>query len=576
MSKRTLSKLQIRSEILSILSVFNNIEDTPKEKQDEVLKSLKTIENKSDVFDFLLKELPKLSIEQAQVVIYLFIELGSLDELKEPLWAFIKDSNSSDELKDLAGIALRSLGDVSDTQVFLNYLDDPKAVIDKETQKLLELAKINPEAQIDFFDFLFSLPEEEQLSLISSLKTDYSGEYIVNVLVPALESNPSGRIKEALIEALGESKNEGAVSILNDIVDNSTDLKLKKLAKKNLTLLKISGIDIENNIADKRGDTLCKHTDIYECYASNVDGVGNQGIIISRIKPNQDIMMFTVVINDLEGIVDCFGFNGISKTDFSRIIHKFQEKSTRLSVSPEYCKYKLIQAERINKKNNSNITYEYSAWKILTHDFLALEEPVENIALAWGNINYIFQGCNLYNYPDFKYWFFEESDHPKIKEFLDKIVNNILKDVTYYKENIDKLFVYLNNEIKLILPEIFDDKLRACYKNRLLNIAYLMDLQGFNSFRNISSSVAISLDANYKVPLSENVFVFELMKKTVSEGFLRHRQKLKDAQLNSQFVTSWNIKKLKQAQEPLPACDDSGVCEIIDLLYEEWMFKPSC
>ena len=70
---------------------------------------------------------------------------------------------------------------------------------------------------IRFFDFLFSLPEQEQLYLINSLESDYSGENIVNILVPALETNPSDTLKEALIKALGESKNEGAVSILNEI-----------------------------------------------------------------------------------------------------------------------------------------------------------------------------------------------------------------------------------------------------------------------------------------------------------------------------------------------------------------------
>lgn len=575
MTKRTLSKLQIKSEILSILKEFTGLEETPKFKQEEILKNLRTIENKNDLLDFLIKELPKLSNVQAQVVIYLIIELGSLDTLKQPLWGLIKNSNSSDELKDLVSIALRSLGDDSDTNVFLEYLDDPKAIIDKETQKLLELAKINPEAQIDFFDFLFSLPEQEQLYLINSLESDYSGENIVNILVPALETNPSDTLKEALIKALGESKNEGAVSILNEIYNFPPNEKYKKLAKKNLNILKLLGIDIEKNIVDKRGETICKLTEIYECYASNVDGVGNQGLVISRIKPNQDIMMFTVVMNDIMGIVDCFGFNGISKTDFSRIIQKFQEKSTRLRVSPEYCKTKLQEAEKINKQNNSTIAYEYVSWKILTNDFKPLDISVEKVAEEWGNINFISQGNKLYNYPDFKYWFLEETDQPQLKDFFEEIINNTVQNMEYYLKNTNNYFEYLNNEINKIIPEIFDEDFKSHYKNRLLNIAYLIDLQGLSTFRNITSSVAIALDPIHKIPVQENPFFVELMKKTVAEAFLRHKQKIKDFQSNLQSNSQWNIKKSNKNNPIKPLGDYGEIIEIIELLFEEWMIKTT-
>lgn len=573
MPTKKLSKLQIRSEVLAILSEFASLDETPKERQDEIIKNLKVIENKEDLTDFLIKELAKTNGNKAQIITYILIEIGTLELLKEPLWAFVKDPKCTDEIKDLASVALRTLGDTSDTQEYLNYLNDPKAIIDKETQKLLEIAKVNPEAQIDFFDFLFSLPQNEQISLINSLKDDYSGENIINVLVPALETNPSDELKEIIIETLGLSKHEGAVAVLNDIYHNSKNEKFKKLAKKNINLLKLAGINIENNINDSRGETICNNTEIYECYASNVDGIGNQGIIISRIKPNQDIMMFTVVINDNEGIVDCFGFNGISKTDFSRIIHKFQEKSTRLLVSPAYCKYKLDEAEKISKQKNAFISYEYIAWKILINDFPTLENTIEETAQEWANINFTCQGEKLYNYPDFKYWFFEDTDNIEIHNFLERIIKETLNNIKNYKSNNEELLNWLDKEIKEILRFVFTDNLKKQYRKRLLNVSYLMNLQGLTAFRNIAASIGESLSSE-KIPIDKNPFFVALMKKTISEGFLRYRKKIQDSQSNSQFLTSWNIKTLKKNEELLNSpCGENELCEIIDVLHDKWIEK---
>ena len=297
MKYRELSKLQIRAEITLMLQKLSSFDEMSKELQFKCIAKLNSIKNNNYVVEILAKELKKVDYQKGQIIAFFLQELGTLENLSEILWSYIKSPDSPDELKDLSGIILKNLGDDTDPEHFLNYLENPKAIVDKETKKLLEVASINPEAQIDFLDFLFSLPENEQVNLINSLQEDYSSEYIVNVITPAFESRFIPHMDELLIENLGESRSDRAVPALNDIILYSKDEKLKKKAKISLNLLKLSGINIENKKFSYKNDELEKNSELYEFYTSIPDGMGNQAIIASRIKPNGDILIQADVAN---------------------------------------------------------------------------------------------------------------------------------------------------------------------------------------------------------------------------------------------------------------------------------------
>ena len=237
MMLRDLSKLQIRSEVLLMLQKLSSLDEMSKEQLDNNLIKFRSIKDIGYVVDVLVKELARANYKKGQIISLFVQELGDLDSVKDVLWSYIKSPNYSDELKDLSGLILKSLGDQTDPEEFLNYLEDPKAIVDKETQKLLEVASTNPEAQIDFLDFLFSLPESEQINLVNSLKDDYSSEYLVNIVVPALEANPAPKLEEELVKILGETRSVFAVPALNDVLKYSKNEFIKKHAQKSLNML---------------------------------------------------------------------------------------------------------------------------------------------------------------------------------------------------------------------------------------------------------------------------------------------------------------------------------------------------
>jgi len=561
MTLRDLSKLQVRAEVMLMLQQLNSLGEMSKDQQDACLNKLRSIKDIEYVVEILVKELARVDYKKGQLISLFIQELGDLESLKDILWSYIKSPKSSDELKDLAGIILKNLGDLTDPEEFLNYLDDPRAIVDKETQKLLEVASVNPEAQIDFLDFLFSLPESEQINLVSSLKEDYSGEHLVNIAVPALEASPSPKLEEELIKILGESRSAFAIPVLNDVLKYSKNELIKKHAQKSLNMLKLSGTTINQENRIFAASPITKVSEIYECHTNIVDGIGNQGLIISRIKPNQDILMLNVVINDVHGILDCFGFYGISKNDFSRIIEKFQETSTRFLVSPEYCKKRLEEAEKINKENNLPISYEYAAWKSLISDISALDDNFEELSKKWISEDLINETILLYKFPDFQHWFFEEDDNPIINELLSNLIKEVSEKNEYFIKNQNELKIWLEASIDKLSEKLFDNaEIKNIYKNRLLDLSYLLHSQELPLFRNIAASLAWSITPENSYNIKTVPFFRQLIKKTILEGFIRYQYKI-----DQDSCETSDIKKHKQ-NISTKLTQDKDLSEVIHIM----------
>lgn len=566
MESRSLSKLQIRAEVLSILENILNaaksIEEITTDKLDEHLNNLASIDDRDGLVELLFKELIKFDPKKARVISFFLMKLGKLEKLRTDLWNCIKNPGYEDEMKECANAILLGLGEEVKPDVFLGYLKNPTAIIDKETKNLLEIAYVNPEAQVDFLDFLFSLSVNEQVNLVKSLKFDYPGEYLAAILSPALESNPEDGLKELLIEILAESKSIFAVPALNEIAKYSENVKLKKSAQKSLKLLKISGVNIDNANEILKNVEVCTKSKIYKCYTSLIDGVGSQGLIISRITDKNKIILFSVVINDLRGIVDCFGFYKISVQDLEKIVERFEQNSTRVEVSEEYCKLKLEEAARINRQENLPLSYEYCCWKSLLFDIDPMKESIESVAKSWGDESLIPDGKYLHKITDFFSWFLQEKDHEALELSVKNILKNIEKNFELYENDESALLSWMDIEINKLISAIFDKEVVETYIKRLLNVAYLLDLQNIIPFRDLASSVALEFSQKEKYPLENSTFLIDLMKKSIYQGILKNQF---DKNQTSEFKTK-NLRKISDSIDEKKDSMDT----IIEILFKHW------
>lgn len=570
------SKLFIRSEVLAAIDVLNALETPSKQDKQKQLKRLRNLEDQPTVQRILVKELQRaISNRIIQVITELLMELGTIEIVQEPLWNLIQNNQTSDDVKDAANLILRQLGDETDPNLYLEYLDDPAGLINRETERMLEVSTRNPEALIDFIDFIFSLPVDEQGNLIRSLQADYPSEYLLNIFLPTILALPPDETLELLLITLGEIRTKRVALFLQDHQAwFQEDSRLARAWKKSVNALRIAGLYREEAFAAYRQELAQPHaltlqSTLYQCFATIQDGIGNQGIVVSRERENGDIAMMSVAINDLHGIIDCFGFYELSKADFHKLTEKFHEENSKIHAPPAYCLYKLQQAEAINRKNRFRIPYEYTCWKVLLDDIRPSEDSMASgespfngaspaldlVALCrdWANDKWEQASTNLYQHPDFSTWFLEEGDHPVITARLEEVLTicaRAMAETDEAKQNdqlpaLEKAFVLALDELaETMVHDLLATEWRDILIARLADAAYLLQEQKATTFAGLAATEVQKLLAyqGKETPLSG--FIRQYGRRCVEEDLLRLKQ---GAQSGSELQNSAMFEHLVDA-----------------------------
>lgn len=497
------NKLQIRAKILSaIINLQNNSQNSALIK--ETLADLQAIEDKDAVLDILQKEFLKENNETKDLTItFLLKELIEQENLEKVFYEALANPKIKDSLKaKLVGV-LRETGKHVNYEQYVTYFENPDEIIDADTVKLLENAKVNPESQIDFLDFLNALPEPEKEMLVSSLTQDYDGDNLANILIPIILSNPFSQISQAAIRAIGESKSYLAYPVLKQIEEIVDDVQIKAIAQKSLSLLRLSGI--KEDITKDYYKRLLALSPIYKCFANYPDGHGNVGLIFSRKNEAGFIQMFTAVINDTDGIIDCFGFNEITDSEFDRIVHKFYANDRVVEIKANLCKYLLINAEKISRLKFEEISYEYIAWKTITND-IDFEEIDLALILEKTELSE-FLLKQMYESKFFDKWFFELKDNEEFAAMIEKISAEKISEIQG-----------LNETIQEFKEKIFSPLELEFLSKKLVLSAYLAKLSDENVFSSIFYSLA------FASPFKET-FLTDILKKSTYEYFLSQRDK---------------------------------------------------
>ena len=519
----SLNKLQIKRIILDVIDKYEDISDfrLPMHKQN--IKILNSINAHSSVVDILLKEFYKAEDFKSEVISFIISSFASLEDVEEKLWTYLQDKNLSDEKKQKILSLLRTMGGKIDTTALYDYLDDFDNVVNKETQDLLETATINMEAQIDFIDFISTLPEDEQIMLLNCLKEDYDSDQIVAVFAPCLKYTQSPKIKELIIDILGKSKSYMSVEALKFVAQNSNDEKIRRLAIKALNQLKKDGIDIEDD--EKvylREKEICKAAKFYKAYISEIDGSGEQGAMFSRINENEFMEVFSVVLSIKEGIVDCFGFSTITKKEFQKVLNRFRDESIVVPISAGELKYKLNEAQKINIEKDFPIPYEYICWSAYLYD---IEETPINYEKLFNTNSIDLEDKDyeyLYENEIFDTWFFEYGDNKIVDAFIKEIINSFEKNqkdiIDIIEKNIDKN-----------LEKIFTEEKKNEYSKMLVEQAFI-----FNS--NKQPKEADICYAISKAILNDNKdFLKDVLKRTIIQYVSNLTFEEEDKNIDIQF-----------------------------------------
>ena len=369
-----LNKIQLKAEILTVISKLQTLSDTS--KVDGILEVLEGQENKKQILDLLMREFVKTKEDKAFILSFLMLRLAEKEQLENALWTSLKSPSVSDYNKALILNLLKDMGNRVDYNEIDEYFESPEEIIDTETKELLKTAIMNPEAQIDFLDFLEAIPYEDKLTLIESLGEDYSEDALANILVPVFLHDPTARIAKAALEILGKSKSQLALHALQEAVEYVEEDLIPPI-KRNISALKLSGVRNDNAL-DFYKEVLSDSRP-YECYTSYPDGHGNQALIFSRDREDETIQFLAVVTNDKWGIIDCFGFNQITKEEFEKIVERFYGNDDSVYINQTVLKSLLQNAENIIHRNGEIVSYEYICWRTITSDIPVEPVPMEFI-----------------------------------------------------------------------------------------------------------------------------------------------------------------------------------------------------
>lgn len=536
-----LSKLQIRAKVLSVISEIKSLNSYGEALLRRFVENLSEIEDRQFLFDVFIKEFIKMSENEYIFSACLIKELVPSDYVQDKVFEQLGSNSYSDETKYKLVQLLRFIGSNAPYDAIPQYFDNPQEVLDMETQKLLESAVVNPEAMLDFLDFVYAVPENDKNILVSSLTQDYKGDKLANIIYPILYADFDDKLKLLIIEVLSESKSSLAIEPLvylsqisnNSAIVNACNIGLKKL--------KLSGATAEK--ADEYFSNAVQNFIPAQFYTTIPDGSGNQALLISRVNEQGKYVFVAVVINDIYGIVDCFGFYNISKSEFEKIVNKFYKSEGNYKVSPEYIKSRLNDAYALSLENKNVLPYEYICWSVFFRDLKPLAKPLREI---------VDDTVEKINVPKDEVLNILTKDYTQ-RWFINKEGNSVLADVLekiYNSELLDKEII---SDFHHCALAAFDENI---WRQRILNLVYLLN-------ENSKSKEAVIFNA-----LLNNESLFNLFKSVIIQrSIFTYFMVLKENQNESLFTV--NIFKKKNMANT--SYDTKKIDNIIVILKKCWI-----
>ena len=462
------NKLQIRAKALSVISELQYMQPAEKCLAKKLIDELKDISDKKSLADIMIAEMIKYEEPFSLILASIISEVVDNDTIIECVTSLISSNKYSDTEKYRAVQLLRGISSELSYENIIEYFDNPTEMLNTDTAKMLKKALNNPEAQIDFMDFLSAISNPDKEILLNTFLDDYEGDSVANILTPIIYSDFPKEVVEMAVGYLGDSKSSLALEPLQYVVDVYDDANIVQLAKKGLAKLKLAGASeeqVRKIIKMKLNKSIPD-----KCFATIPDGCGNQGILFTRLKHSGNFELATFIINSKRGIVESFGFFNVSENEIARIIQRFFRNDVQISVSPEYIRRVVNEAKEKTIKNKGTFPYEFIAWENIIKDIEPMKQSVkdfvrENITPSDLCIGDVYKVLSMNS---IKTWFFTAADNSE----FNKLCNICFKDEEITLEKIE-------NEMNKAFNQIWNENEKALWIDKVIMSAYLLHVNGY-------------------------------------------------------------------------------------------------
>lgn len=507
-----MNKIQIRAEILTLITKLQ----TTTAVSDDMFYALDNEPDKKSIMDVLLKELARAKEQKAFVICYILTRLFEKDFLVDNLREFIRDRKISDYAKMIAFNLLRDLGSQVQYDEVNGYFTEFEQIVEEETKEMLNSALMNPEAQIDFIDFLAALNPDDQLVLVRALNEDYTEDALANILIPLFLYNPRTELAKEVITLLAQSKSQLAYHAFEEAKEFVGE-DLIPLLNKGISTLKLSGIRVDNALDFYKN--ILKSSKPYKSYISYPDGHGNQAVVFTRKREDNTIQFVAMVLNDMFGILDCFGFHEITTVDLEKILTKFYGEKGGVEIPHEVAKYLIDRAEKLARYNKDALPYEYVCWKNTMLD-IEPKKPqctLEPKELTQAEID------KLCLTDIAQTWFYDSDTSDEFAKIITKL-NSIYKE-NNFTADLDK---FISDNFNIIYtPEEIE-----LWNNRFYLTAYLLEI---TNNRELAQNF-YSLRGNYS-------FLTNILRKSIYEYYVLQRYQLKNSATTTNIFSRHEMKK---------------------------------
>lgn len=522
------SKLVIRGKVLTAIAQLSSQKGLSTSDHLRLLQRLESLGDIATVQEVLVKELSRAhgpeDRQRLDTIADTLTKIGRLGDVQELLWQLIADPEQVDIVKDTANLVLRQLGDRSEPEKYMQFLQDPEELIHQEMARTLEMSMSDPQALVDFVDFIVSLNAENQTQLLDTLQTDFDPKARAILYQCMLETLPNEKLAIRLIHDLGETGAPDAAAMLLRLKSwpeeklpapmRSIDVALKKLQLAGVYHPEQGVIGLNTS----ESHPLAKSSDIEYCYTTLPDGLGNQGLLLSRRHQDGSYCLIGIAIHDVYGVVDSFGFHELSAQDVQRFIERFYESGLKTPIHPGYMAHKVKIAEGKTLAAQHRLPYEYRAWAVLLSDIPEQAIDFKTESQQWATAEWQENTHQLYQHPEFRHWFSELGDISLANECFQQ-VQNILRDMENPQHALSQLDACAT-QLALILQNQTDwvERMAA----RLDESAWLLDQQHVETFRNLAATAAQSLHTLVKNP-SDHILPFTraYARKSIFESVLR-------------------------------------------------------
>lgn len=512
---RQLNPFELKSVLIKLLSGINSLTDIQQYLPD--IDLLDAQEDKTFLSKLLFKELTNAKTEKIPVICFLLEHFVPKDVLISGLWEVLKNKNLKTDIRVMVLNMLRELDADWSYEDCTQFIDDAEEILDENTKQLLRSAVINPEVQIDFMDFLYSIKTDDKITLLNSFENDFDSDALANILIPVFESNPSSAEGREALKLLGGTKSQLVLNLLERMV-KITEGELNQSVRKSLATLKMSGIREDNTkefykkiLANSKPDKF---------YITYPDALSNCAMICTRVTEENKIRFISVVINLEDGIKDCFGFFEISQFECDKILERFLKNEKVVSISPAGFKNILLNAELKTLKNNKNewvLPYEYVCWKNLLVDIECEEadiydfvksniHPAKIDELVTSKLERMKVSAHWFLDYDYSGEFSEVIKSLKSENDLDKLIN----------DNFDK---------------VFNDAEKCGWINKLLFCSYIKHIIG----KDDEASEIYALAVNESI---FDKFLLEIFRRSIYEYLILIKY---NKDLNKEMFTDEDI-----------------------------------